>query len=161
MICTTFLLACAICLVGMAATAGLLGWANQRGSKSLTIVSMVLLAATLAGTLGVCMVQKKETDRASRYAYQWQRKLFAAVSQCETKEDTIPVVEAAEKEYREGYQALGIRDSRVAPKHRRDTAEVTIRSDEWKAGETVVVVIKYNELAKPGQYKVVLGENGK
>ena len=70
-------------------------------------------------------------------------------------------MEAAEKEYREGYQALGIRDSRVAPKHRRDTAEVTIRSDEWKAGETVVVVIKYNELAKPGQYKVVLGENGK
>lgn len=156
MLCKTFVIACVVGLLGIVLSFFVLAWAQKRDSFALTIVGIVCVLLTCFGTLGVCMVQRAETNRVNQYAYAWQRELYADIAKCETKEDTKPVIERDLKQYKEGYQKLHIDNDKVAPKHRRPNPRVHIESGKWAKGETVEVYIVYNDEAKSVMQKVVL-----
>lgn len=156
MLCKTFVIACVIAMLGIVLSFFVLSFAQKRNSLALTIVGVVCVLLTCFGTLGVCMVQRKETNRVNNYAYTWQHELYYDIAHCKTKEDTEPVIERDLKQYREGYQKLHIDNDRVAPKHRRPNPRVHIESGKWKKGQVVEVYIDYNDEAKSVMQKVVL-----
>ena len=156
MLCKTFLIGCAVAIVGIVLSLLVCSFAQKKNSVPLMIVGSICVLLTCFGTLGIGMVQRAETNRVNQYAYAWQRELYSGIAKSDTSEEAKAFAKKEVIKYEAGYEKLHIDDGRVAPKHRRPHPRVHMEYGKWAPGETVNVYILYNNEAKSYMQKVTL-----